>query len=138
MSRKKSKSKSDFVNLFLQAADNESSDKGMAREFLASEGVNVDRMVSDGLKRIRQMQVMAEANKTEQEMFASEKIKAQATQWVDELLSKVDFSLPELVKKEELTVSFRNVEHLSQEDIRVILIRHFTLKFLNQQKDNQK
>ena len=70
-------------------------------------------------------------------MFASEKIKAQATQWVDELLSKVDFSLPELVRKEELTVSFRNVEHLSQEDIRVILIRHSTLKFLNQQKDNQ-
>ncbi len=138
MSRKKSQSKSDFVNLFLQAADNESSDKGMAREFLASEGVNVDRMVSDGLKRIRQMQMIAEAKKTEQEMLASEKIKAQATQWVDELLSKVDFSLPELVRKEELTVSFRNVEHLSEEDIRVILIRHFTLKFLNQQKDNQK
>lgn len=122
----------------MQAADNESSDKGMAREFLASEGVNVDRMVSDGLKRIRQMQMIAEAKKTEQEMLASEKIKAQATQWVDELLSKVDFSLPELVRKEELTVSFRNVEHLSEEDIRVILIRHFTLKFLNQQKDNQK
>ena len=121
----------------MQAADNESSDKGMAREFLASEGVNVDRMVSDGLKRIKQMQMIAEAKKTEQAMFASEKIKAQVTQCVDELLSKVDFSLPELVRKEELTVSFRNVEHLSQEDIRVILIRHFTLKFLNQQKDNQ-
>ena len=63
MSRKKSQSNSDFVNLFLQAADNESSDKGMAREFLASEGVNVDRMVSDGLKRIKQMQMIAEAKK---------------------------------------------------------------------------
>ena len=138
MSRKNSQSKSDFVNLFLQTAEHDSSDKEKAKEFLASEGVNVDRMLSDGLKKIRQMQLMIEAKKTEAEMLAADKMKLQATQWVDNLLRDARFSLTELVREEELFVSFRNVEHLSQEDIRIILIRHFTLKFLNQEKGSKK
>ena len=137
MSRKKNQSKSDFVNLFLRTAEHDSSDKEKAKEFLASEGVNVDRMINDGLKRIRQMQMMIQAQVTEDEMLAAEKMKQQATEWVDNLLNNVGFSLTELVQKEELSMSFRSVENLSQEDIRNILIRHFTLKFFNQLKEGQ-
>ncbi len=56
-----------------------------------------------------------------------------ATEWVDSLLSNIDFSLPELVREEELTMSFRNIEHISKDDIKKILVKHFTLKFLEQQ-----
>ena len=63
-----------------------SNSKEAAKEFLASEGVNTEKLLSEGLRRIKQMQMMANANKTEKEMQVAEKVKAQATQWVDDLL----------------------------------------------------
>ena len=138
MSNKANQSKSDFVNLFLSTAENDSSSKEAAKEFLASEGVNTDKLVSEGLKRIKKMQMLADAIRTEQEMQAAESVKAEATAWVDNLLANINFSLPELVQKEELSMSFRNVENLSKNDIRNILIRHFILKFMSQQNNNEK
>ena len=82
------------------------------------------------------MQLFVEAAKTQKEMQAAESVKAEATAWVDKLLAGVDFSLPELVKKEELSMSFRNVNSLSQDDIRNILIKHFSLKFMKGQNNN--
>lgn len=138
MSNKANQSKSDFVNLFLSTAENDSSSKEAAKEFLASEGVNTDKLVSEGLKRIKKMQMLADASRTEQEMQAAESVKAEATAWVDNLLANINFSLMELVQKEELSMSFRNVENLSKDDIRNILIRHFILKFMSQQNNNEK
>jgi hypothetical protein len=138
MSNKANQSKSDFVNLFLSTAENDSSSKEAAKEFLASEGVNTDKLVTEGLKRIKKMQMLADAGRTEQEMQAAESVKAEATAWVDNLLANINFSLPELVQKEELSMSFRNVENLSKDDIRNILIRHFILKFMSQQNNNEK
>lgn len=138
MSNKANQSKSDFVNLFLSTAENDSSSKEAAKEFLASEGVNTDKLVSEGLKRIKKMQMLADASRTEQEMQAAESVKAEATAWVDNLLANINFSLMELVQKEELSMSFRNVENLSKDDIRNILIRHFILKLMSQQNNNEK
>jgi len=53
-------------------------------------------------------------------------------------LAKIDFSLPDLVKEEELTMSFRNVDTLSKDDIKKLLIKHFTLKFLEEQAKREK
>lgn len=136
MNKKINKNKSDFVNLFLSTVESDSNNKETAKAFLAAEGINVDRTVSEGLKRIKQMQMLIEARKTEQEMSATESVKQKAIEWVDKLLNSIDFSLPALVKKEELTMSFRNVESLSQEDIRTILIQHFILKFMKQKQDD--
>ena len=133
MSNKANQSKSDFVNLFLSTTENDSRSKEAAKEFLASEGVNTDKLVSEGLKRIKKMQMLADASRTEQEMKVAESVKGEATAWVDNLLANINFSLTELVQKEELSMSFRNVESLSKDDIRNILIRHFTLKFMNPQ-----
>ena len=71
-------------------------------------------------------------------MLSSEEAKQKASEWVDDLLSKIDFSLPELVREEELTMSFRNIEQLSKEDIKKILVKHFTLKFLEEQAKRKK
>lgn len=138
MSKKTNQSKSDFVNLFLSTAENDSSSKEAAKTFLASEGVNTDKLISEGLKRVKKMQMLANASRTESEMQAAETVKEEATSWVDNLLANINFSLPELVQKEELSMSFRNVENLSQDDIRNILIRHFTLKFMNKRNNNEK
>jgi len=138
MSKKANQSKSDFVNLFLSTTENDSNSKEAAKAFLASEGVNTERLVSEGLKKIKKMQMLADANRTEKEMQAAESVKAKATEWVDNLLASINFSLPELVQTEQLSMSFRNVDNLSKDDIRNILIRHFTLKFMNQQNNNEK
>lgn len=138
MSKKTNQSKSDFVNLFLSTAENDSSSKEAAKAFLESEGVNTEKLVSEGLKRIKKMQMLRDAKRTETEMHAAESVKSAAIEWVDNLLGDMNFSLPELVQKEQLSMSFRNVENLSQDDIRNILIRHFTLKFMNQQNDSEK
>ncbi len=138
MSKKTNQGKSDFVNLFLSTAENDSSSKEAAKAFLASEGVNTEKLVSEGLKKIKKMQMLADAKRTEDEMQAAESVKAEATEWVDNLLANINFSLPELVQTEQLSMSFRNVDNLSKDDIRNILIRHFTLKFMNQQNNNEK
>jgi hypothetical protein len=138
MSKKTNQTKSDFVNLFLSTAENDSNSKEAAKAFLASEGVNTDKLISEGLKRVKKMQMLANASRTENEMQAAETVKEEATSWVDNLLASINFSLPELVQKEELSMSFRNVENLSQDDIRNILIRHFTLKFMNKRNNNEK
>ncbi len=138
MSKKTNQSKSDFVNLFISTAENDSSSKEAAKAFLESEGVNTEKLVSEGLKKIKKMQMLADAKRTENEMQAAESVKSAAIEWVDNLLGDMNFSLPELVQKEELSMSFRNVENLSQDDIRNILIRHFTLKFMNQQNNSEK
>lgn len=133
MSKQQDHNKTDIVNLYLASADHDSRDKEASLTFLASNGVNTSKLMSEGLKRIRRIQLLAEARKTELEMNASESVRSRAIAWVDQLLGSVDFSLTDLVQKEELTVSFRSMESLSKEDLRNILIRHFTLKFMNQQ-----
>jgi len=138
MSKKTNQSKSDFVNLFLSTAENDSSSKEAAKSFLVSEGVNTEKLVSEGLKKIKKMQMLADAKRTENEMQDAESVKSAATEWVDKLLGSINFSLPELVQKEELSMSFRNVENLSKDDIRNILIRHFILKLMNQQNNSEK
>lgn len=135
---KKNESKSDFVKFIISSAEENSCNFDDAKTFLSEEGVNVDKTIADGLKRIKQMQTMAEAKRTQQEMQQATAMKEKATQWVDGLLAKMDFSLPDLVRDEELTMSFRNVEELSQEDIRNLLIKHFMLKFSQDQTKNSK
>lgn len=138
MSKKINQNKSDFVNLFLCTAENDSSSKEAAKAFLSSEGVNTEKLVSEGLKKVKKMQMLADAKRTEDEMQAAESVKSAAIEWVDNLLANINFSLPELVQKEELSMSFRNVDTLTKDDIRNILIRHFTLKFMNKQNNNEK
>ncbi|MEP7376822.1 MAG: hypothetical protein ABI675_25715 [Chitinophagaceae bacterium] len=135
MGNKKNQSKSEIAQFFLQMAEEDSRDNQSAREFLASEGANVDRMLDEGMQKIRRALMESEAKRTEIEMKSTATAADRAIKWVDELLNKVDFSFSDFVKKEDLVVSFRNVESLSDADKRGILIKYFTLKFSNEKKD---
>lgn len=127
-------SKEDFIRFVLSTFEHSALDKIKAREYLSSQGLNVDSIVSEGLKRVKKIQLQIEAEKTRNEMLSAELVKQKAIEWVEHILEKIDFSLPELVKQEGLSVSFRNMESLSKEDIKSILVKHFTLKFLEEQK----
>lgn len=126
-------SKTDFIRFVMSTNEHNSSDKEKSREYLSSQGLNVDALVSEGLKRIKKMQMQIAADKTQMEMVSAEIVKQKASEWVDNILNSVDFSLAELIKEEELAMHFRNVEELSKEDIKKILVKHFTLKFLDEQ-----
>lgn len=131
MSKEKNSNKKDFVNLHLRLADGLSNNRDMAKEFLKAQGINTEKLLSEGLKKIKKMQMLANADATRTEMQASEEAKAKAVAWVDRLLADVNFSLSAFVREEELSMSFRNLEDLNREELRNTLIRHFTLKFMN-------
>lgn len=135
MSNNKKYTKAEFIQFVISTVEHDCSDIEKSKEYLSSQGLNVETLISDGLKKIKKMQMKIEADKTRMEMISSETIKQQAEKWVDSLLNSIDFSLPELVRNEKLSMSFRNVEQLSQEDIKNILVKHFTLKFLKNQSN---
>jgi len=138
MSNNSKYNKSDFIKFIMTTVEHESSDKEKAKEFLSAQGVDIDLMLSDSMKRLKRLQLQIAADKTKAEMLSAEEAKQKASEWVDDLLSRIDFSLPELVREEELTMSFRNIEKLSQDDIKKILVKHFTLKFLEEQAKRTK
>ena len=138
MSNNSKYSKADFIRFVMSTVEHVSSDKEKAKEFLSAEALDVDSIISDGMKRLKRLKMQIEAEKTKEEMLSSEEAKRKASEWVDDLLGKIDFSLPELVREEELTMSFRNIEKLSQDDIKKILVKHFTLKFLEEQAKRKK
>lgn len=127
-------SKADFIRFVMSTVEHVSSDKEKAKEFLAAEGLDVDSIVNDGMQRLKRLKMQIEAARTKAEMLSAEEAKQKASEWVDDLLSNIDFSLVDLVKEEELTMSFRNIEKLSRDDIKNILVKHFTLKFLEEQE----
>lgn len=136
MKKEMKKEKASVVALILNTAENNSFSKEAAREFLSSENLDVDNIVSEGLKRIKRIQMMVDAEKTETEMIASEVYKKEAEDWVDKLLKDIDYSIKDIIEQEQLSVSFRNIESLSPEDVKIILVKHFTLKFMN--RDNER
>ena len=133
MTKQNNRDKNDLVSITLLAAEQDSGDIEAARQFLQSNGIDTANFVTNGLKKIKQLHLQANAKRTEEAMKAAEKIKQEAIAWVDQMLGSVNFSLPQLVEAEQLSMSFRNIETLDDEDIRAILIKHFTLKFINQQ-----
>lgn len=137
MSGKTENNKKDIAILHFALANHVSENKEISIEFLKSEGVNTDRLISEGLRRIKKMKLLAQAKKTALEMEASKSIKDRAIAWVDQMMDKIDFSLKDLLQKEGLSMSFRNLESCSKEDIRDILIRHYTLKFMDSDKDQE-
>ncbi|MFE2861641.1 hypothetical protein [Sphingobacterium multivorum] len=123
--------KSDFIRLVVSDLDSISSNQEQAKQFLSSEGLNPDNLVSDGLKRIKKMQLQNAAKQTKADMAIAESVKEKAIHWAETLLNQASFSIREFMLKEKLSLNFRNFESLSKEDIKAILVKHFTLKFMD-------
>ena len=125
-----------FLRLKLELANDVSKDVESAKNYLKEEGLNVEKTVAEGLQRINQIQMRVNASKTSKEMDDIEKSKQEAIEWVDRLLAEKNISMSELLEKEEVVMSFRNLEHLSEDDKRSLLIKHFMLK-INEGKNKK-
>jgi hypothetical protein len=125
-----------FLRLKLEFANDVSKDLESAKNYLEEEGLNVEKTVADGLQRIKQIQMRVNANKTSKEMDGIEKTKQEAIEWVDRLLAEKKISMSELIEREEVVMSFRNLENLSEDDKKNLLIKHFMLK-INEGKNKK-
>ena len=131
-----SKYKTDLTKLILSDIDEISSDAAKAKEYLASEGVNVDRVISDGLKQIKKMRFQLEASKTRQTMGVFEKFAEQAKAMALQLIQTPAFSFIDYVKNEKVVASFSNLQKLTEEEKLSIIQNHLALKL--QQEEESK
>src|SRR5258707_413096 len=130
MNKKNKEDKKSFVQLFLSHAQEDSGGKDAAEEFLRSEGVNVERLKSEGLSFIKKKQLEIQARQTELEMGGMDVAARQAEEWVDKLLGNATFSFTDFVRDEGVVVAFSHITELTPEDIRAILVEHYTLKLM--------
>jgi hypothetical protein len=138
MSENSKKAKTDFIRTILTHADSVSSNSEAAGQYLSSEGLNTEAIKNEGLKRIKKLKLQVEADKTRREMEASEQHKQKAIEWVNNLLKDINFSFSDFVKKENLVLQNRNLESLTEDDIRNTLIQYYTLKFLDEDAGKNK
>jgi len=135
MSDNVSNRKTDFVRLIMSEIQAASSDAELTKEFLESEEVNVANMQAEGLKRIKKMQLMIAAEHTKADMRKASSVAAKALAMAEQLLSDASFSLTAFMQKEGLLVSYSNFEANSPEDVKAILVKHYTLKLMIEDDD---
>lgn len=124
--------KAEFISLMISSTDSVSCNKENAREYLLEEGLDPDSIRAEGMKRIKKLQLQAQANRTRQEMASTVAVKQRAMEWVERLLNDVSFSFSQFVKTENLVLQNRNLESLTKEDIRNTLTQYYYLKFKEQ------
>lgn len=127
--------KMDFVRLTMADIQAASTDAELSKEYLENEGINVANMHAEGLKRIKKMQLMIAADRTKADMKKASAVAAKALAMVEQLLSDASFSLQNFIQKEGLLVSYSNFEANSPEDVKAILVKHYTLKLMNEDND---
>lgn len=132
------KSKTEFIRLVMSVIEHNSSDEEKSREFLSSQGLNADAIVSETQKKIKKLKLELNAQKTSLEMNSANDFAKEAEALVNELMRMENFSFAKIVKEEELMVSFRNMETLSREDEKNILVKHYTLKLLSLKNNGSK
>ena len=131
MSKSSIYGKEDFVRFVLSTIDPISESSEKAREYLEEEGLDAESIASEGARRLRKMRLQSQARQTRKEMIDAGWVKRKAVEWVDRLLADADFSFPDFIAEEQLSLQNRNLESLSEEDMKNTLIQYFTLKFLD-------
>lgn len=123
-----SKHKTEFAKLINADIQDISNDFANAKEFLTQEGVNVDRLITDGLKRIKKMQLQIEAEKNRTAMFSLDKYVERAREMARQLLQTPSFSFLDYIKGEQVVASFSNLQKLTDEEKLSIIEKHIALK----------
>ena len=131
MSKDSRYGKEGFIRFVLSRIDPIGESANQAREYLKAEGLDAESIASEGAKRVRKMKLQIQAQQTRKEMFEVGSVKRKATQWVDRLLSDTNFSFSDFVVEENISLQNRNLDSLTQEDMRNTLIQYFTMKFLD-------
>lgn len=134
MSGKKQSAQQCLLNLMVESAESVSMTKDAAVNYLKDEGINVDSFVSEGMKRIKQMQLKAKAINTKKELSALEEVKQKAKAYVKQLMEQAEFSFAAFIMQERIPLHNRKIESFSAEDIENTLTDYFSLKMSQELK----
>lgn len=126
--------KESLIRLIMAGLDSASSDKESAKSYLTDQGLDPDDVISEGLKRIRKVELQIKASKTKSEMASTESLRNKAIEMARGLLKNADFSFAAFVNENRLAIQNRNIESFSDQDIENTLIQYFFLKNLEERK----
>ena len=129
-------SKKDFLRLIESQASERSSCLEKAFEYLREEGIDTEKLIEQGISRIKQIRLRIEASKTKAEMKMYEPLRVRAIKKVKELLADSNFSFPTFIKQEGIILQNRNFESFTDEDIERTLINYFHMKYIEQENAN--
>ncbi len=105
-----------------------SSDEG-ADQYLREEGIDIDKLVDEGLRKIRQIRMNIAAEKTQQDYVV---MKSNTMEWAKaeakRMMADVSFNFQAFVKQHKINVAYRNFDELTKEEIQEFLERHLMLK----------
>lgn len=137
MSGKKQSAQQCLLNLMVESAESVSMTKESAVNYLREEGVNVESFLSEGLKRIKQMQLKSKALNTKNEWTALEDVMHKAKTYVKQLMGQAEFSFAAFVMQERIPLHNRKIESFSTDDIENTLIDYFALKMSHESKPDE-
>jgi hypothetical protein len=125
-----------LAQLILGGIEPVSCNKKSSIEYLKEEGLNPESIREEGMRRFKRLQLQMNAAKTKREMVANEKIKQDATDWAERILSDISFSFPVFVKEEKMVLQNRNIESFNKEDIRHTITQYLFMKLLSDSKSS--
>lgn len=123
-----------LFNLYLEEISNESN----AEEYLRLEGLSPDDLVEDSLRQLRQHK-MKLASLSIEKMYSSTttNFMAKAKEQAKKLMEGPSFDFNAFIKKEGVTLAYRNFEGMTDEEIQEFLEKHILLK-LQAESDRDK
>lgn len=108
-----------------------------SHDFLKEHGIDPDALVSEGLRRIKQIQMNIAAERTEAEYQRSKvSVIDKARAEVAKLLSDTSFNLHDFLRSRNLTVSYKNFDEMTPDEVKEVLERHFILTLSNKKEEN--
>jgi hypothetical protein len=128
-------SKEEFIRILRGGLESASADETSAREYLEAEGIDVDALVEDQMKRIKLIRFKMDAAKTRAQMTLLERFREKAEDFLDDLIQNKHLTLTQILTTEHLAVQNRNLKNQTDADLRNTLINHFALKFSNSESD---
>ena len=130
------KENNDNIKKLFEEYFNDISSDENAEAYLKSEGFDPDKLVDEGIRKIKQLKMKMASAKTESVYSVlTNTLMDRAKEEVQKLMEMANFDFAAFVKKEGVVGAFRNFENLSQDEKREFLEKHVLLK-LQQQKDN--
>ncbi|WP_339880800.1 hypothetical protein [uncultured Algoriphagus sp.] len=138
MSNKNAYTKIDFLRLMLTNADAISENDESVKIYAHDEGIDLDKVKSEGKQSFKRMMLRLNAEKTRTEMQSNQSLKEMALEIVDKLMEKANFSFESYIIQNSIPMHNRNLEKLSDTDIKNTLIQYHYLKLIEKSNLDKK
>ncbi|WP_339750761.1 hypothetical protein [Algoriphagus aquimarinus] len=138
MSNKNAYTKIDFLRLMLAEGDAISENNESIKIYAREEEIDLEKVKSEGKQRFKRIMLRLNAEKMQTEMKSNQSLKEMALEIVDKLMEKANFSFESYVIQKSIPMHNRNLEKLSDADIKNTLIQYHYLKLIEKSKLDKK